>query len=303
MTQSLTNKISALLVDNGPMLGKELMAHLDGTDYLSAWQACFKSEELQLSQFSRYYLRFDKTRDDMIRLSPSILRDFLSFTLVSLPDQRDGVLERLIRLSNEHMYISRWKIGLGRKVLADVFDRLSKEESEHICAFLAGDLAYYLGHNEPREVEAVGEMVRGSDIDIVIVYDGLDEGVIRQIDQQMLTAKNYLMRSPDSRQELDFVVKPLKTMRQQFDYGTISEKIASKIVFESLFMAGSVGLYETIMDTLEFTGTRGRIEADFEKGLADRAAALSALLAMEASDLTENAQSLFYFSQERVEFE
>jgi hypothetical protein len=41
-----------------------------------------------------FYLRFDITRGDQVRLSPSILRDFLSFTLFGLPGQREQMIER-----------------------------------------------------------------------------------------------------------------------------------------------------------------------------------------------------------------
>ena len=72
----------------GPMLGKELVEQLPERNYLELWQACFTSPDILISHFSRYYLRYDITREDSIRLSPSILRDFLSFTLFSTSDQR-----------------------------------------------------------------------------------------------------------------------------------------------------------------------------------------------------------------------
>lgn len=300
---SLKSEISSLVGFYGPMLGKELHEHLPDVELLKLWQACFTSNDLQLSQFSRYYLRYDIMRDDYIRLSPSILRDFLSFTLFSQDSQRDAILERLIRLSNRHREISRWKTHLARNVLADVFAELAIEDAQHVCAFIAGDLAYFLGHNEPREIEALGEMVRGSDLDIIIIHDGLTGEKVEQINQRMLMAKNYMIRNPNLRQELDFVVKSQDRMFGQFAYETIQQKIASKIAYESMFMAGSIRLYTEVMEELRRSGTQDRIDADFEKGLSDRAAATTQLLRTDPESLDKNTRSLFYFSQERIEFE
>ena len=300
---SLKSEISSLVGFYGPMLGKELHEHLPDVELLKLWQACFTSNDLQLSQFSRYYLRYDIMRDDYIRLSPSILRDFLSFTLFSQDSQRDAILERLIRLSNRHREISRWKTHLARNVLADVFAELAIEDAQHVCAFIAGDLAYFLGHNEPREIEALGEMVRGSDLDIIIIHDGLTGEKVEQINQRMLMAKNYMIRNPNLRQELDFIVKSQDRMFGQFAYETIQQKIASKIAYESMFMAGSIRLYTEVMEELRRSGTQDRIDADFEKGLSDRAAATTQLLRTDPESLDKNTRSLFYFSQERIEFE
>lgn len=301
--EALSRRIGMLISDNGPMLGKELHAHLPEVGHLELWQACFSSDDLQISQFSRYYLRYDVTREDMIRLSPSILRDFMSFTLMSISPQRDEVAEKLIWLSNEHRTISRWKISLARNILSDVFSNLGDLKGHRACAFIAGDLAYFLGHNEPREVAALGELVRGSDLDVIIVHDGLEPADIEKMEAHMLAAKNYLMRKPSLRQELDFIIKPLEKMFGQFRYHTIQEKIASKIVYESLFMAGSVVLYTQIMNELKLSGTEQKITDDFSKGLEDRSQAVTRLLGADQEDIDVNVRSLFYFSQERLEFE
>jgi len=57
-------------------------------------KACFRSQSFLISHFASYHLRFDITRGDQARLSPSILRDFLSFTLFGLPGQREQMIER-----------------------------------------------------------------------------------------------------------------------------------------------------------------------------------------------------------------
>jgi len=300
--QAVRARIKACLASSGAMLGKELCDKLSGTPYLAVWQACYSDPEVQLSHFSRYYLRFDITRTDMVRLSPSILRDFLSFTLLSLPGQRESVIERQVELSNLHREISLRKMAIARNVLIDVLSHIPPEDESKLCAFIAGDVAYFLGHSEPREVKGLGEMVNGSDIDIIIAYRGLPDSSVQRIDEQMMQGKYMYMRHPAHRQELDYICKPMKKALSQLDYGNIHQKIASKIVYESLFLAGSVALYGELRDALDVTGTAARIEADFAYGLDDRKDAMRALLRADPQNLDANTASLFYFSQERVEF-
>jgi len=298
----LQGRIHAVLTEKGALLGKELCAILDGEPYLAVWQACFADGAIQISHFSRYYLRFDITREDMVRLSPSILRDFLSFTLLSLPGQREAVIDRQVELSNRHREISREKTRIAWTVLIETLASLAPGEDAKLCAFLAGDLAYFLGHSEPREIKATGEMVRGSDIDIIIVHDGLSEESVAAINSTMTQSKHYYLSHPGWRQELDFIVKPIDRMFDQFNYSDIHEKIASKIVYESLFLAGSVALYGMVMDEMRASGAGAKIEADFEYGLADRKTAMRELLQADPYELDAKTQSLFYFSQERLEF-
>lgn len=287
---------------HGPMLGKELCERHPDKPYLAMWQACYSDLSIQISHFSRYYLRYDITREDLVRLSPSILRDFLSFTLFSMPGQRDAVIARQVGLSNHHREISLQKIRIAQTLLLDILGWLPPEEVPKLCAFIAGDLSYFLGHDEPRKVKQTGDLVNGSDIDIIIVHDGLDEDAVRRIDADMLTAKQFYLRSPMHRHEVDYICKPLSRMYDQFAYSDIHEKIASKIVYESLFLAGSLELYGRIRDEMEASGARLKIEDDFDEGLARRKSAMQTLLRCDPDDLDDNIESLFYFSQERIEF-
>lgn len=287
---------------NGPMLGKELAEHHPDANYLQLWQACFTSSDILISHFSRYYLRYDITREDSIRLSPSILRDFLSFTLFSVSTQRDLVIDRQVTLSNHHRVVSMDKIQIARNILRLIMRKLPEDEHKKVCAFLAGDIAYFLAHREPREVTAIGEMVNGSDIDIIIIQDGLSEEAIKIIDDEMMSSKNYYMRHPDYREEVDYICKSKETMFDQLAYSNIDQKIASKIAYEAIFLAGSVELFAQIKNQVDAAGTKDLIERDFFYGLEERKQAMRTLLMTDASRLDANTESLFFFSQERVEF-
>lgn len=298
----LVEAIEADLAQHGPMLGKELALHHPEENNLSLWQACFGAPSIQISHFSRYYLRFDVTRASLVRLSPSILRDFLSFTLLSLPGQREQVIERQVELSNHHREISMRKIHIAQSLLMDILAELPQTAHHLFCAFIAGDLAYFLGHEEERIVQQTGDTVRGSDIDIVIVHEGLEPEHVKLIDKMMLEGKIFYLRHPAQRHEVDYICKPIETMFRQFAYGDIHEKIASKIVYESLFLAGSLELYGMIRLQMERSGARAAIEQDFAEGLEDRKRAMKALVSADPEQIDENTESLFFFSQERIEF-
>jgi len=287
----------------GPMLGKELVEQLPERNYLELWQACFTSPDILISHFSRYYLRYDITREDSIRLSPSILRDFLSFTLFSTSYQRERVIDRQVTLSNHHRQVSMQKMRIARSILRQIMRKIPQELHHIMCAFIAGDIAYFLAHREPREVSSVGEMVNGSDIDIIIVHDGLPEDVIELIDREMMSFKVYYMRHPNYREEVDYICKDKRTMFSQLAYQNIDHKIASKIAYEAIFLAGSVELFAEIKNQVEASGTQDLIERDFLHGLEQRKNAMRTLLTADASVIDKNTESLFFFSQERLEFQ
>jgi len=295
-------RVIEMIRAKGPRIGKELALDLPDVPSLALWQACYKSRELHISHFASYYLRFDITRGDQVRLSPSILRDFLSFTLFGLPGQREQMIERQGTLSNYHREVSKQKIDVAQEVMSGLLVKMPREIRANLCAFIAGDLAYFLAHNEPREHSGLGEMIRGSDIDIIVIYHDLCEEVVKGIEDDMTQLKNYYLRHPDYRHEIDFIVKSRTKMERQFGYTDIHDKIASKIAYESMFLGGSLPLYMTLRDAMERTGVDELIEIDFAHALKDRKHAMRSLLAHGSGELDDETRSLFYFSQERVEF-
>jgi hypothetical protein len=69
-----------------------------------------------------------------------------------------------------------------------------------------------------------------------------------------------------------------------------------------MFLGGSLTLYMEVRDAMIRTGVDQLIEADFEHALKDRKHAMNTLLQASSDGLDEETRSLFYFSQERVEF-
>ncbi|MCJ7665513.1 MAG: hypothetical protein MUO59_02105, partial [Actinobacteria bacterium] len=74
------HEIINLLRENGPLTGRELLEKSRG-DALSIWRVCNKSEKILTETFGRRYLRLDRHVQGYARLSPSILREFLTYTV------------------------------------------------------------------------------------------------------------------------------------------------------------------------------------------------------------------------------
>jgi hypothetical protein len=303
----IEERVFNALTEQGPMTGQELSARLDNADPIKLWKVCYQSNLLRISSFSRYYLRYDITRDNQLRLSPSILRDFLTYSLVYKKAQQTQAVEMSARLANKHRSISNRKIGFARKAVLSLDSDIRKELNETACFFISGDLAYYLGHDVPRIHSQTETKVNGSDIDIIIVCNTQTRPeTIEQAEEQMLKFKFKALKSVDIGEEVDFIFKPVSKLITQLQYRDINEKIASKILYESFFLYGRLDIYEHLMSQMQMLGTQKKIEDDFDTALSERKETIGRILNLEnplvLSDDPET-QSLFFFSQERLEFQ
>jgi len=296
---TLENDIIRLIEEKGPLTGAGLTSELPGHSDISIWRQCYSSDKIRVSNCARYYLRYDITRGNQLRLSPSILRDFLTFSLIYTTNQRVEIVEHGTRLANQFRAISMEKLHMARRALLDLDDDLQDVLNAHCVVFLSGDIAYYLAHKTPRRHNQLGMEIHGSDIDIVIISNrGAPPEKIAKIESQLF------LTSPDIREELDFIVKPIDKMIEQLSYRDIHEKIASKILYESYFLMGRVDIYQALINHLASGGTRDLIEADFEIALAQRKDTIATILNLppDASTDDEEVASLFFASKERLEF-
>jgi len=295
------------LSENGPMTGQELKDKLSESDPIELWKVCYQSNLLRITAFSRYYLRYDITRDNQLRLSPSILRDFLTYSLIYKKSQQTQAVEKSALLANKHRAISNRKIGVARKAILSLEDNTRRVLNESACFFISGDLAYYLGHDVPRIHSQLETVIHGSDIDIVIVYNTeVEPALIKAAEDQMLEYKYMALKSPEVREEIDFIFKPVSKLITQLQYRDIHEKIASKILYESFYLYGRLDIYEYLLAQMTILGTKNKIETDFNTALLERKQTVGRILDIDKpliiSDDPET-QSLFFFSQERLEFQ
>ena len=301
----IEGEIEQVLRVGGPVTGAQLSEKLPHVSDIALWRTCYSSKEIRVSNCARYYLRYDILRGNQLRLSPSILRDFLTFSLIYLTDQMVDIVESSTMLANQFRTISLQKLSWAREALLQLDDDLQKIIYDHCVVFLSGDIAYFLAHGTKRIHSQYGVELNGSDIDIVIVTNrGAPPEAIKRIESQLLTTKKVYLMTPHIREELDFIVKPIETMIGQLVYGDIHQKIASKILYESYFLMGRVDIYQTLMRHLEMSGTWDRIEQDFVTALTQRKDTIAKILALapDASTDDEDVASLFFASKERLEF-
>lgn len=298
-------KIKDALRENGPQSGAWLSETFSDVHPIALWRMCYASGGILIQNCARYYLRYDVTRGNMLRLSPSILRDFLTFSLIYLPEQGVQTVEAGTRLANRFRRISLRKLSMAREALLKLPSELQEEINKNCVVFLSGDIAYYLAHDTPRQHDTMNVPIHGSDIDIVIITNfEADPQKVAAIESELLKIKRLYLVSPDIREELDFIVKPVGRMIDQLSYQDIHEKIASKILYESYFLMGRVDIYQSLMRHLEISGARKKIERDFEIALTERKQTIGKIMALshDKSEQDSNVNSLFYASQERLEF-
>lgn len=300
-------KVFQALESTGPMTGKELNEQLPGVDPMDLWRVCYQSNLVRITSFSRYYLRYDVTRENQLRLSPSVLRDFLTYSLVYLKRQQTEAVEKSALLANKHRAISNRKIGFARKAILGLNDDTLEILNRTACFFVSGDLAYFLGHDVPRIHSQLETKVNGSDIDIIIVYNTeVSPEIIRAAEDQMLKIKYEALKDVNIGEEIDFIFKPVSKLMTQLQYRNIDEKIASKILYESFFLYGRLDIYDYLISQMRGSGAQEKIERDFDIALRERKQTIGKILKIDSPldiHTDENVNSLFFFSQERVEFQ
>jgi len=297
--------IKKTLKEHGPLTGSELSAKLPDYTDIALWRECYGSDKIRVSNCARYYLRYDILRGNQLRLSPSILRDFLTFSLIYLTDQMVEIVEIGTRLANRFRLNSLKKLNWAREALLQLDDDLQEVLNAHCVVFLSGDIAYYLAHETKRRHAQLGVEINGSDIDIVIVanHQASPEKLV-QIENQLLITKKVFLTTPHIGEELDFIVKPIDRMLEQLQYRDIHQKIASKILYESFFLMGRVDIYHSLLKHLKLSGTLDMIERDFKTALGQRRQTIAKILALDPDASTEDPEvaSLFFASKERLEF-
>ena len=131
------------------------------------------------------------------------------------------------------------------------------------AAFLiAGDVTYQMAHRVPRPEKSSGRMVRGSDLDvIVVVSDDLPEAERRTLDEAIYRQKHYLLTHPDIQEEIDYVLKPLEKVRRQLACDRFEHMVACKILCECRLLYGSPFLFDEIVRLVDASGVRAKLAA------------------------------------------
>lgn len=88
------------------------------------WKACRISPYLEVINLDQRYLRLDRHVDGLARLSPSILREFFTYSVIGLGSDQTRLAQRGEEVLTRIREISRFKLDLAREMTADVVREL-----------------------------------------------------------------------------------------------------------------------------------------------------------------------------------
>jgi hypothetical protein len=298
-------EIIAIVRESGPLTGADIMG-LTGEEGLSLWRTCKRSRDLMIRTIGTRYLRLDRRVDGYARLSPSILREFLTYSLVGLSTERNAIEQRAREVMAHIEGVSRSKIALAYSVVSGLSNRLASEVSldEWACFIIAGDIVYNMAHDVNRPERSTGKLVKGSDMDVVvIVEDECREGLLKRIDDAMFEEKYRLLITPHIREEIDYVVKNLSRVRDQLGFDTFKHMVACKILHEGTFLAGSEPLFFKIKSLLREQGVFAKLTDLEKRARSFREEAEAYLLREDPERIKAESMYLFYPVEESEEFE
>lgn len=305
MADDLGQLLSRHLDRHGPGTGAELQAAL-GLEAFGLWRAARTTPGLLTSRVGRRYVRLDRKVEGYARLSPSIQREFLTYTVVGTEADEEQVRTRVADLERHFGAVSDRKLALAREVMTDVGVELGVDlaTDPRTCVLVAGDIVYRMAHEVDRPERSTGTIVNGSDLDIVvIVADDAGPDLPAALDGVIHRKKHRYLSSPAFREEIDYVVKSLTTVAEQARFDTFRRMVACKIVDEAELLLGSEALFQKARDLLDRNGVIDRLRAMERDATAQRAERESELLRTPNARLSAAELVLFLTDEESEEFE
>jgi hypothetical protein len=171
-----------------------------------------------------------------------------------------------------------------------------------VTVIIAGDVAYRMAHTVPRLEPSTGQMVRGSDLDVIVVAaDDFPAEALRQLDLAIYRKKHYILFNPSHREEIDYVIKCVAKVQEQLRFDTFEHCVASKILYEGEMLCGSRELFDLIKELVEESGVPSKIAGLERQATDDRAAAEEYLLSSKVDKPTGKYFNLFYTREEHDE--
>ena len=292
-----------LLAVRGPCTGRELL-ELVGLEVFPLWISCRTEPGIVMRRVGRRYLRFDRSVDEYARLSPSIRREFLTYSVIGLPRQQEEIEARREYLEREFARVSEQKREIAREAVRRAIEHgiEGRHLEEHVCCMIAGDVTYGMAHRVERPESSTGRMVRGSDLDVVIVVDEeVTDEEKQALDRAVYEQKWRMLALPQLREELDYVVKDLPKVREQLQFDGFRHMIACKILWESQLLLGSRPLFSHIKGMVQEHGVPAKLHALSDKAARERDAAERGLLGFSGSEEGHRWHNLFFTSDEREE--
>lgn len=300
----LEDRILELIRTEGPLTGAEIRNRIKG-ESLTLWRTCRFSAALDLRTLGQRYLRLDQQVEGYARLSPSILREFLNYSVTGLVGDPESLGKRVREVASKIEEISQAKHNLANSLLNGIHGQLEESWPEdQVCAILAGDIVYRMAHDVPRPERSTGELVRGSDIDLVLVLaDDVPESFVKRLDDAIYQNKYRVLTTPSLREEIDYVVKKMARVHEQLRFDTFKRMVACKILHEGVLLYGSWSLFDQIKSLLWELGVVQKLDDLEKRARASRATAEDYLLHGNAEKIRNEDRILFYSAEESEEFE
>jgi len=303
--RGLEKDIAALIRAKGPQTGLEIKKAIDA-DSLVVWKTCKTSPGLRVRALGKRYLRLDRHVDGFARLSPSILREFFTYSVIGLAEEPEPLERRCTEVAGRIREISRFKLDLAGKMVADIMKDFDDEASKahRICFIIAGDVVYDMAHDVPRPERSTGRLVRGSDIDLVaVVDDTMPDAYVNRLDELIYRKKYRMLIDPAVNEEVDYKIKRLGLIREQARFDNFKYMVAIKILQEGMLLYGDEGIFRSVKTTI---GERGLLERfdEFERlAKAFRKKAEESILYDDLDQERVEEMHLFYSAEEFEEFE
>jgi hypothetical protein len=301
----MERKVIELIEQKGPVTGSEMSEAIE-IDELLLWRGCKLSKELSIHNVGRRYLRLDQRVEGFARLSPSILREFLTYSVIGLAHHPEPIRRRAKEILFQIESISRAKCQLAYTVVSALSTRVESEIPIHeeVCFIIAGDIVYSMAHDVPRPERSTGKLVKGSDMDLVVIVDDLfPRHLMTRLDEAIYHEKYRLLITPHIREEVDYVVKNMDRVNEQLRFDTFKHMVACKILQEGTLLYGSDKIFQRVKRMLRETGVSEKLAAMEKQALSFRNEAEQYLLYDDLEKLRDGEAHLFYPAEESEEFE
>lgn len=287
------------------MTGAELHGLLGGDPYL-LWKACMRAPRLTIHNVGKRFLRLDQKVSGFARLSPSIMREFLTYSVIGLKSDTDGLERRARELLTHIQQVSTSKRNLARGIVAALAGQLAHSDirDKDLCVVIAGDIVYDMAHDVPRPERSTGKMIQGSDLDLVFILDDrVPDEVLQELDEAIYREKYRYLINPSMREEIDYIVKKLERVREQAAFDTFKRMIACKILDEGELLYGSDILFQAAKSILDEQGVNEKLAKMQQEAESFRARAEEYLLGGQRDGIADEDRYLFYTAEESEEFE
>jgi hypothetical protein len=292
--------VMSALRESGPLTGAELLERT-GMEALELWRECTGDPDMSSRVVGRRFLRLDRAVEGYARLSPSIRREFLTYTLLDLADRQERLNARAERLAADIVRISAAKRRLAGEAVASAVAGMAERDLavERACYILAGDITYDMAHRVSRPEHSTGKMVRGSDLDIIVVTDDdVPTTLVEALDEAIYKKKYFLLVSPSYREEIDYLIKNLAAVHRQVRFDTFESMVACKILTEGEQLFGSRRIFETLKALLAANGIPERLDRMAKEAVRNRSEAESALREDQLANAESASLKLFYTTEE-----